>query len=296
MSAMQCKVCAAPVGVVGEFAVRRRYNAKLFQCTECGFAFFPEPAWLSEAYHSPINVEDVGYLKRNAEAASMMATWLPAISREDDYFLDYGAGYGVLVRTMRDLGFQFQWMDKYSTNLFARGFEADESLAGQYRAVASVEVFEHLENPKQELKSMLHYANTVLFTTQLIPASGISADWDYLGLTHGQHISFYTANALRFLASERGLHYLELPFNWHVIGDSDTLSKIQTARLPRFGRIKGYLVRLLGSAAPRRSLTDADFTQITSRQSERLDESADTILRQSTNAEIAHVEDTRVTR
>jgi hypothetical protein len=54
-------------------------------------------------------------------------------------FVDYAGGYGVFVRLMRDVGFDFQWYDKYTQNLFSAGFEWDET--SKVDAVTLFEVF-----------------------------------------------------------------------------------------------------------------------------------------------------------
>ena len=39
--------------------------------------------------------------------------------------VDYGGGYGLLVRLMRNSGFDFYRYDPYCANFFAKGFEVD---------------------------------------------------------------------------------------------------------------------------------------------------------------------------
>lgn len=79
-------------------------------------------------------------------------------------FLDYGGGYGMLVRMLRDAGLPFEWYDKYCTNLFAKGQEKRQA---HYDVVTAFELFEHLPRPHEEIAALCELGENVLFTTQL---------------------------------------------------------------------------------------------------------------------------------
>ncbi|WNC71195.1 methyltransferase domain-containing protein [Thalassotalea psychrophila] len=121
-------------------------------------------------------------------------------------FVDYAGGYGVFVRMMRDIGFDYYWDDKYTSNLFAKGFEANKNQ--QVEVVTSFESLEHFVDPLSEIEKMLTISNTIMFSTELIPESkSPDPKWWYLGLDHGQHISFYKTETLDFIATKYTLHY-----------------------------------------------------------------------------------------
>lgn len=145
--------------------------------------------------------------------------------------LDFGGGTGLLVRLLRDSGIEAFWEDKYCQNLFARGFEwgsgnprllrldsalSQEKLSKQAKIptpelATSFEVFEHLPNPLEEIESMLSRAPNLLFSTELLPSfipeSSGQNTWWYYGFAHGQHISFYSYESLKFIAKKRGLYF-----------------------------------------------------------------------------------------
>jgi len=79
--------------------------------------------------------------------------------------LDYAGGYGVFVRLMRDIGFDFYWQDKYTENLFVRGFEYDEKK--RFDFLTSFKSFEHFDQPLQEIENMLSFSDNILFSTLL---------------------------------------------------------------------------------------------------------------------------------
>lgn len=124
-------------------------------------------------------------------------------------YVDLAGGYGVLVRMMRDLGFDFYWQDRYCENLFARAHtwrDTGKSVA----ALTAIEVMEHLEDPSGFVKDALERsgAECFVFTTELIPDDEPpSKTWWYYSLETGQHITFFTRRTLELLAERLGLFF-----------------------------------------------------------------------------------------
>ena len=63
---------------------------------------------------------------------------------QPENFLDFGGGYGVFTRWMRDEGYDFFHYDQHCPNLFAPGHEADISGSVRYELATAFEVFEHI--------------------------------------------------------------------------------------------------------------------------------------------------------
>jgi hypothetical protein len=121
----KCKICGNKSKIQDRIIVRKKYNSTLLKCDHCGFVFVDDPTWLPEVYAEPIDPSDTGYVWRNLWARDQVTSILEKNSfNPNSSFLDYGAGFGMFVRLMRDNGFNFLWFDKYCKNLFARGFEA----------------------------------------------------------------------------------------------------------------------------------------------------------------------------
>ena len=113
---------------------------------------------------------------------------------------------------MRDRGYDFHWYDKYAKDIFNPPFVDVPQITENYDVVTAMEVFEHLENPREELPEILHHTDNLIFTTEVIPPQVKKiSDWYYFAPLTGQHITFYTPQALMRLGALFGLHYIGTP-------------------------------------------------------------------------------------
>lgn len=221
----KCKICGATATFLGKSVIMKKHDISFFSCGNCGFVQTEEPYWLDEAYKNPVNISDTGYMQRNIQFSKILTALLSIYFNPRGKFLDYGGGYGVFVRLMRDIGFDFYWYDKYAPNLFSSGFEWNGT--DKIEAVTAFEVLEHLVNPLVEIEKMFSISRNVIFSTILLPDSVPKPDkWWYYGLDHGQHISFYKKTTLHFLATKFNLNYVK-----HGILHIMTPEKISTTGL-----------------------------------------------------------------
>lgn len=255
MNDMECKICSRKAFYVFDTIILGKYQINYYQCVCCKFIQTEEPYWLEEAYASPINVSDTGYMARNLAISKKLTVILYSLFKTKGSFLDYAAGYGVLVRLMRDTGFNFYWEDKYTDNLFAREFEWDNSL--KVDAVTAFEVFEHFLNPIEEIDRLISISDTLIFSTELYPDyMPKPEEWWYFGLDHGQHISFYSRETIEFLARKYQLNYYTDGFI-HIL-TKKKLSKyiLISSKYSSFGLSKLVAKFLLNSK------TFTDFEQV----------------------------------
>jgi 2-polyprenyl-3-methyl-5-hydroxy-6-metoxy-1,4-benzoquinol methylase len=201
---MQCKICQAATAPAFTAKILKKYDVIYFRCDSCGFMQTEDPYWLGESYASAINEIDLGPVNRAMTSSRLIEGIVLSSFDKNAKFIDYGAGYGVLVRLMRDRGFDFYWQDRYCENLFAKHFEAEPGM--KFELLTAFEVFEHLVDPLVEIETMLGYSSNLLFSTLLVPRRALTADWWYFGPEHGQHIAFYTIPALQALARRFNLH------------------------------------------------------------------------------------------
>lgn len=202
---MKCKICGHESEFFDNTKLLRRYDVKYYRCPSCGFIQTEEPYWLEEAYSSAIADADVGLIGRNYILSKRVSAILKTCLFNVNSSVDWG-GYGIFVRLMRDAGFSFEWYDKYCENLFAKGFDKKKD---HYDVLTSFEPLEHLPNPMNDISQMMSLADNIICSTSLLPepAPKISSWW-YYAPTEGQHISFYTDKAMKFIASKFSRHYV----------------------------------------------------------------------------------------
>jgi hypothetical protein len=236
-----------------------KYAAEYFRCSVCGFMQTEEPYWLNEAYSSAINEIDLGTVNRAIIGSRAVEGLILSSFDERAKFVDYGAGYGVFVRLMRDRGFDFYWRDRYCENLFAKNFIAKDGM--RFELLTAFEVFEHLSDPISEIEKMLALCENVLFSTLLVPDGAQTGKWWYFGPDHGQHISFYTIESLRVLAERFGLRLCSDGRELHLLSRKRVNDRVFRflARNNRWCRLAIHILRRRHSI---RSLLLADFAAV----------------------------------
>lgn len=206
---ISCRVCDSSVVYFSQAKILNKHTIKYYRCNACGFIQTESPHWLSEAYSSAICSQDTGLMVRNKLLSEKVPVILLLLYNKNGQYLDYGGGYGIFVRMMRDVGFDFYWSDKYCQNLLAIGFEYSSKKNKKIELITSFETFEHFENPLHEIEEMLEISDNILFTTEVIPFTNPPKpnDWWYYSLSSGQHISFYSKESLEFIAKKYGLNF-----------------------------------------------------------------------------------------
>lgn len=253
----RCKICGAASEVLTKATVLNKHSVTYFACPRCEFIQTEEPFWLAESYASAINSSDVGYVRRNLDLSRVTFSMAVALFRTATKFLDYGAGYGLFVRLMRDKGLDWYWQDEYCRNLFAQGAELGDCAERRFDLLSSFEVFEHLVEPMKEIEKMLTFAPAIVFSTLLLPRPGIlPSEWWYYSLHHGQHIALYSRKTLEVIAKEFGLFLSTKGSSFHVL----SRTKISYPLFRIFTNRKvAALVNLLSQRA---SLSDQDRERI----------------------------------
>ena len=214
-----CRICGADVTPYGKATVLRKYEVQYFECSACGFVQTEEPYWLAEAYSEAIARTDIGLVNRNlfnARVASSVINWFVDGGAR---FLDYGGGYGLFTRLMRDRGYDFHWQDKYARNLFAQGFEDAVTDTSRFEMITVFELVEHLADPVAELQKLCASTDHLLISTLLVPESRPKpGEWWDFALEHGQHIGLFTRQSLHALAERLGRKLCSNGKSIHYIG------------------------------------------------------------------------------
>jgi len=213
-----CRLCSGSDLIeIGIRQLLKRHSVRYFECKRCGYRQAEKPWWLDEAYANPINSCDTGVLQRTL-ACSRFTKALVILTggQAEKKFLDFGGGYGIFVRHMRDCGLDFRWADHYCRNLLAAGFDSGPEEQG-FAIATCFEVMEHLEFPLLTMKNLLVRADAVFFSTELAPESLDDFwAWPYIGSEHGQHIGFMSSRTLRWMACDLKVHLRTNGRNLHL--------------------------------------------------------------------------------
>lgn len=246
----RCPICGQSRVPIFDATVLDLHSATYEWCEACGLLQIPAPSWLEEAYDEPIASLDTGILARTMHVGAVVDALLTYVLRPAGPILDHAAGYGLLVRYLRDRGWDCWWEDPFAPNLTARGFEAAPHQ--QFEVALAVEVLEHLEDPLRFLRDLRSRSGcrAIVFTTVLLPERVPDPhEWWYYSLETGQHISFLQRRTLEQIASRMDWH-LFTSSNVHVIADRP---------VPPWTRlVTSRFAPLVAPLRRRRTLTESD--------------------------------------
>jgi 2-polyprenyl-3-methyl-5-hydroxy-6-metoxy-1,4-benzoquinol methylase len=259
---MNCKICQNQSNLIFSTLVMHKYDIKYYKCTHCCFVQTEVPHWLSEAYENAITNLDIGYATRNIKLTKLIASIINSSFNSTKKFIDFGGGYGLFVRIMRDHGFNYYLEDPYCQNIFANYFDVKSiHLDGKFELLTAFEVFEHLENPLQEIDKMFKYSDSILFSTELQPSNKSTElkDWWYIAPETGQHISLYSKQSLEVIAKKYGKNLYSNNHNLHLI----TNKKFRINPIKLHSLIHHFFDKVLSrNFQNKRSLLQKDFQYI----------------------------------
>ena len=202
---IECKICGNENRFIFSAIILNKYAIKFFFCDFCRFLETEKPFWLDESYEESINRCDTGIIQRNLHYSIISSNIIFNFFDRNMDFLDYAGGYGIFTRLMRDIGYNFFWYDPFTKNIVAKGFEFVQDT--KIELITSFEAFEHFLDPLKSIESMINISPNILFSTVLLPSPiPEPPNWWYYGLNHGQHISFYSLETLKFLSNKLNLN------------------------------------------------------------------------------------------
>ena len=235
-------------------------EVRYFRCKGCGFVQTEHPHWLDRAYAKVITRQDLGLLARNIEFAGRTEGVVRLCLDPAGRFLDFGGGYGLLVRCMRERGIDFRLYEPMCENLCAGPAVVHALEGSRWEMVTSFEVLEHLVDPVAVVRQLMSVTDTLLFSTTLIPEPAPSpSSWEYYGFEHGQHVSLLTRRSIERLAERVGSRSITNGVNLHLLTRSSVPEWRFRLALGRWGR---FVVRRLRKRA---SLTAADVEALRGR-------------------------------
>jgi glycosyltransferase involved in cell wall biosynthesis/SAM-dependent methyltransferase len=239
-----CRLCGCATTRVFSRLLLQRHEVDYFRCSSCESLQSEQPHWLDEAYVIDNERYDTGAVFRTLSNAAFLFD-LHARLDGSHHIVDIGCGTGLLVRQLRDAGLPAFGCDKYDDSRLALGFKVD--VLPRDAVLNLCEVAEHFVEPGKEFAHLFD-ADPAVLVLQTCVVGTPDPDWSYLAPEHGQHIFFYSARALQWLAARHRRALL-------VCGSYVLL--VRPELLPRLVVTEGAQVMPALQASPQRV---ADFT------------------------------------
>ncbi len=250
-----CRVCNAKAESFAHATIMNRYDVEYFRCTDCQFIQTETPYWLDEAYSDVIVSTDIGLVGRNEKFARIVDRLLRYTFSDITGAVDYGGGYGMFTRMMRDRGHDFRHYDPYCDNLFAKSF-AVQLGDKQFDLLTAFEVLEHMADPQEELPKLDAMGENWIVSTMMVPDPPPQPnEWWYYVLDGGQHVALWSNRALAAAASQFGRQLITSRTGLHLFSKK----KVNSFLAKRI--IRDRASRVLDRFRRRESLLQQDFQQ-----------------------------------
>jgi hypothetical protein len=181
-----------------------KYEVAYFQCEQCRSLQTEPPYWLDEAYReNNLSNLDTGSAQRNLQ--NLAACWSIAKLLDLRNVVDVGGGDGLLCRLLRDYEINCYVHDRYAKPNYAQGFEHPDFVTPDL--IVAFEVLEHYPRPHDDLEVLFgQRPKAIVATTGLYQDQ--TEDWWYLAPESGQHVFFYSCQALHEVARRHGYDLL----------------------------------------------------------------------------------------
>jgi len=197
-----CLICQSECEPKFTVQIQNKQHADLYSCKNCGFSFYPNQDWIKDSFSDELNSLDLGAVGRVLLASDFLSEFINSEKLTDASFLDYGGGYGLQTRIMRDRGFNFKNFDPHTQPLISKYFAGEPS--GHYNLVSLIEVSLHFENPIAEFTKLMELGDYLVFTS-VVPGKDFGPDWWYITDESGQHIAVYPVSSLKEIANQLGV-------------------------------------------------------------------------------------------
>ena len=221
-----CRLCGNRTELLFKSTILGKHQVGYYNCETCKSLQTETPYWLDEAYGAGnLSTADPGAVTRNLYCQAVVY----AIARvcglpKDASILDFGGGNGLLCRLLRDAGFDAKLTDAHATNNFAQGFDATDN-DSKFDVVCAFEIMEHFAAPSEDLAALFEPEPRVMIaSTEIYEDHG--PDWWYLSGASGQHVFFYSEEAMEFIAETYNYFY-------HRFGSYHLFSKRELKRVEK---------------------------------------------------------------
>jgi len=244
----KCKICGAeaPLFEVVDFNRNchpQKYSHGLVgvpvyfhRCNQCGFVFtrafdeFSADNWRRFVYNEEYfaNLDPDYKATRPRLNAEVLMAICKVFGQKNVLAAGYGGGNGALSTILRNRQIEYYTHDPYDLS------DIPEQYIGKFNVVSSFEVLEHTTNPTGTFRAILKLVGArflLVLSTQcshgLIDGTRRLA-WHYVAPRNG-HVSIYTRQSLRHIATTFTLDYLPVSRGLHLFGRGLSLQPFKYA-------------------------------------------------------------------
>lgn len=193
-----CRLCGGELQSLFSQKVLGKYDVSYYKCSECHSLQTEDPYWLEEAYKkNNLSNTDTGAAQRNLH--NLAACYAISKLLKAKNIIDIGGGDGLLCRLLRDYKINCYVKDKYATPTYGQGFTKEDFVTPDL--IIGFEVLEHYPNPMSDLDDLFNrQPRALLLSTSIF--TNEKQDWWYLSPQSGQHVFFYSKNAMALIAAK----------------------------------------------------------------------------------------------
>ena len=209
---MQCLICDSNCSLAVTTEVLGMHTCNYFKCDSCSFIFAENPHWLERSFSEIQSDLDIGAVDRVSISSKLIEVFLRSVPIRGRC-IDFGGGYGVLTRIMRDKGFDYFNFDPYTKPILSKRYSVDSIERADFYSL--IEVSLHFTNPISELREISAKTPLILMTA-VVPPENLDSSWWYLSPDTGQHVAIYSIKTLEFIAADLGMNLLTDGKFFHV--------------------------------------------------------------------------------
>jgi hypothetical protein len=202
---LNCRLCYGELIEKFNLTILQKYSIRYYECSFCHSLQTESPYWLNEAYSEHKFNTDTGSIQRNINNFAICLTLSKIFSVE--IAIDFGAKDGMLCRFLRDHEINCYAYDKYTQPRYAIDF--NDPPKKNVDLLMAFEVLEHFPNPCEDLEEIFSF-NPKLFLCSTELYNSHKNDWWYLATEGGQHVFFYSADAIYFIAKKYGYKVVQV--------------------------------------------------------------------------------------
>jgi hypothetical protein len=193
-----CRLCGGAVQILFSQKVLGKFDVSYQKCSDCHSLQTENPYWLEEAYKkNNLSSTDTGAAQRNLHNLAACYTISKLLKAKN--VIDIGGGDGLLCRLLRDYKINCYVKDKYAKATYGQGFTEEDFVTPDL--IIGFEVLEHYQNPMSDLDNLfIRQPRAVMLSTSIF--TNEKQDWWYLSPASGQHVFFYSKNAMAMIAKK----------------------------------------------------------------------------------------------